>query len=85
MVSVRMKARYDRAANTEGFPEGQLVLLYNPQRKKVLFPKLQTNWDGPCKIIKRLNDVVYKIQKASSPQTKMKVVHRVTVKKWEER
>ena len=36
----------------------------SPQRKKGLSPKLQTNWDGPYKIIKRLNDVVYRIQKA---------------------
>ena len=34
MVSDRMKARYDHEADTEGFHEGQLVLLYNPQRKK---------------------------------------------------
>ena len=57
MVSDRMKARYECAANTEGFQEGQF-LLYNPQRKKELSPKLQTSWDGPYKIIKRLNDVV---------------------------
>ena len=75
MVSNRMKARYDRAANTEGFRWRQLVLLYNPQRKKGLSPKLQTSWDGPYKIIKRLNDVVYRIQKANSSRTKMKVVY----------
>ena len=74
MVSDRMKARYDRTANTEGFQEGQLVLLYNPQRKGLLH-KLQTSCDEPYKIIKRLNDVVYRIEKASSPRTKMKVVH----------
>ena len=38
MVSDRMKARYDLAANTKDFQEGQLVLLYNPQRKKGLSP-----------------------------------------------
>ena len=62
MTSDRMKARYDCAANTEGFQEGQLVLHYNPQRKKGLSLKLQNNWDGPYKIIKLLNDVVYRIQ-----------------------
>ena len=68
--------RYDRAAKTEGFQEGQLVLLYNPQRQKGLSPKLQTSWDRPYKIIKRLNDVVYSIQKANNfSRTKMKVVH----------
>ena len=52
---------YDRAANTEGFHEGQLVLLYNPQKKKGLYHKLQASWDGPYKIVKRLIDVVYRI------------------------
>ena len=73
MISDRMKARYDRAANTEGFHEGQLFLLYNSQRKKGLSPKLQTSWDEPYKIINRLSDVVYRIQKANSPRTKKKV------------
>lgn len=75
MTSDKMKARYDRAANSDGFNEGQLVLLYNPQRKIGLSPKLQTHWDGPYRIIKRLNDVVYRIQKHNSPRSKMKVVH----------
>ena len=52
-----------------------MVLLYNPQRKKGLSPKFQTSWDEPYKIIKRLNDVVYRIQKPNSPRTKIKVVH----------
>ena len=57
------------------FHEGQLILLCNPKRKKGLSLKLQTSWDGPYKIIKRLNDVMYRIQKANSPQTKIKIVH----------
>ena len=48
-----MKASYDGAANTEGFLEGQLVVLYSPQRKNGLSPKLQTSWDGPYIKIKR--------------------------------
>ena len=69
MVSDGMKGRYHHAANTEGFHEGQLVLLYNPQRKRGLSPKLQTSWDGPYKIIKPLNVVVYRIQKANRART----------------
>ncbi|XP_037813635.1 uncharacterized protein LOC119604837 [Lucilia sericata] len=75
MTSDKMKARYDRAVNSEGFTEGQLVLLYSPQRKKGLSPKLQTHWEGPYVVIKKLNDVVYRIQKYKSPRSKMKVVH----------
>ena len=70
MFSDRMKARYDRPANHEG----PLVLLY-PQRKKGLYPKLQTSWDGPYKILKRLNDVVYRIQKANSLRTETQVMY----------
>ena len=60
---------------TDGFHEGRLVLLYNPTKKKGLYPKLPASWDGAYKIVKRLNDVVYRIQYTGSPRTKMKVVH----------
>ena len=46
MVSDRMKDKYDCVANTKGFHEGQLVLFYNPKRKKGISPKLQTSWEG---------------------------------------
>ena len=75
-----LKERYDRAANTEGFHEWHLVLLYNPQRKKGLSSKLQISWDGPYKIIKRLNDVVYTIQKANSPNKNEGRTRRATGK-----
>ena len=71
----KLKVKYDRTVSANGFHEGQRVLLYNPKRKKGVCPKLPTNWDGPYKVIKRLNDVVYRIQKHSSPKSKMKVVH----------
>lgn len=71
--SDRMKARYDIRASGKTFEEGDEVWLYNPTRKKGLSPKLQQSWEGPYKVIKRINDVVYRIQR--SPKTKMKVVH----------
>lgn len=69
----RAKARYDVRANSAGFQEGDQVWLYNPRRVKGKCPKLQQNWEGPYTVIKRINDVVYRIQK--TPKTKMKVVH----------
>ncbi|CAD7002032.1 unnamed protein product [Ceratitis capitata] len=75
VMSDKMKARYDKPMNSEGFQNGDLVLLYNPQRKRGFSPKLQCNWEGPYKIIKRLNDVVYRIQTVGGPRNKMKVVH----------
>ena len=65
MVSDRRTARYDRAVNSEGFHEEQLVLYYNPKRNKGFSPKLQTYWDVTYKVIKRLIDVIYRIQKAN--------------------
>ena len=52
MVNDRMKARYDPAANMEDFRE-ELVIVYNPKRRKILSLNLQASWDGPYKIIKR--------------------------------
>lgn len=72
-ASDRMKTRYDRRSNSIGFKEGDLVWLYNPKRRKGKSPKLQQSWEGPYKVIKQINDVVYRIQQ--SPRTKMKVVH----------
>lgn len=71
--SDRMKTRYDVTANSKGFQENDTVWLYNPQRKKGKSPKFMANWEGPYKIIKRINDVVYRIQRSS--RAKMKVVH----------
>ena len=62
IVNDRMTARYDHTANTEGFRKGQLVLLSNPTKTKRLYLKLQTSFDGPYKIVKWLNDVVYRIK-----------------------
>jgi transposase InsO family protein len=73
LSSDRMKARYDLRANSTGFKEGEQVWLYNPRRQRGRSPKLQTHWEGPYRVVKRINDVVYRIQR--SPKAKMKVVH----------
>lgn len=71
--SNRMKSRYDLKVNSAGFSENDFVWLYNPKRVKGKSPKLQSDWEGPFKVIKKLNDVVYRIQK--NAKAKMKVVH----------
>jgi transposase InsO family protein len=73
LSSDRSKARYDTRANNRGFEEGQLVWLYNPQRKKGLSPKFQPEWEGPYTVVTRINDVIYRIQKG--PRYKPKIVH----------
>lgn len=62
IASNKMKARYQLAANSDRFT----------QHKKGLSPKLQRNWEGSCCVIKKLNDVVYRIQKYNSPESETK-------------
>lgn len=73
IVSDRMKTRYDTRATRQHFNEGDRVWLFNPSRRRGLSPKLQRNWEGPYTIMKKLNDVVFRIRK--SPSTKPKVIH----------
>ncbi|KAM0724689.1 Retrovirus-related Pol polyprotein from transposon 412 [Formica fusca] len=73
LKSSQMKARYDRRAREILFQEGQRVWFFNPRRIKGRAPKLQCNWEGPFHIVKRLNDVVFCIQKSS--KHKRKIVH----------
>lgn len=81
LASDRMKARYDLRANSTGFQQDDRVWLYNPQRKKGRSPKLTPAWEGPYTVIKRINDVVYRIQR--SPRSKMKVVHLDRLKRYQ--
>ncbi|GFT91562.1 retrovirus-related Pol polyprotein from transposon 412 [Trichonephila clavipes] len=68
MASEKMKTRYDARATGHDFHEGDKVWLWNSKRRKGLSPKLQTNWKCPYTVLKRLNDVVVRIQK--SPHSK---------------
>ncbi|GBM09461.1 Retrovirus-related Pol polyprotein from transposon 412, partial [Araneus ventricosus] len=73
LASERMKTRYESRATDHHFKEGDLVWMYNPKRRRGLSPKLQQNWEGPYTIVKKLNDVVYRVQR--SPNAKPKVIH----------
>ncbi|GBO12711.1 hypothetical protein AVEN_10704-1 [Araneus ventricosus] len=68
-----MKIRYDSKATYHHFKEGDLVWMYNPKRRRGLSPKLQQNWEGSYTVVKKLNDVVYRVQR--SPNTKPRVIH----------
>ena len=52
-----------------------MILFYNPQWKNRLSPKLQT----------KLNNVVYRVQKANRTRTKMKAAHIERLAKYEKR
>ncbi|KAJ8941409.1 hypothetical protein NQ318_010155, partial [Aromia moschata] len=73
MHSDKMKQRLDTTSTEIAFKPGDAVWLYAPKRTKGKSPKLQSNWEGPYTIIKKINDLVYRIQ--LSPRSKPKVVH----------
>lgn len=72
--SLRMKRQYDVDAKTKLFHAGDVVWLFSSFRKKGLAKKLMRPWTGPYRIVKRINDLVYKIQ--LTPNSKPKIVHR---------
>ncbi|KAJ8948299.1 hypothetical protein NQ318_020786 [Aromia moschata] len=73
MHSDKMKQRLDTTSTETTFEPGDAVWLYAPKRMKGRSPKLQNNWEGPYTIIKKINDLVYRIQ--LSLRSKPKVVH----------
>ncbi|GBO23810.1 hypothetical protein AVEN_67342-1 [Araneus ventricosus] len=73
LASERMKTRYDSGATHHHYKEGDLVWMYNPKRRRGLSPKLQQNWERPYTVVKKLNDVVYRVQRSTN--AKPKVIH----------
>ncbi|CAN8019580.1 unnamed protein product, partial [Ixodes persulcatus] len=67
LSSSHAETRYNRNATSHQLEPGDLV----PTRTKGRSLKLQRNWDGPYEIIKKLNDVVYRIRHVNNhkPQT----------------
>ena len=76
----RMKTRYNLHATATRLDMGTQVWLYRPWRKKGLSPKLSKNWVGPYIIVKRINDLVYRIQ--LTDRCKPMVVHRNHLRKY---
>ncbi|KAJ8980260.1 hypothetical protein NQ317_018426 [Molorchus minor] len=77
-ASDRMKETYDIGAQNDGYQSGDLVWLYNPQRRRGLSPKLQTLWEGPYEVLARINDVVYRIKKSSGGKPRVVHFNRLT-------
>ncbi|KAJ8935810.1 hypothetical protein NQ318_023364 [Aromia moschata] len=68
MHSDKMKQRLDTTSTETAFKPGDAVWLYAQKGLKE-----NSNWEGPYTIIKKINDLVYRIQ--LSPRSKPKVVH----------
>ena len=71
--SERQKRKYNKRLNQKTYGRGAPVWFYNPKRKKGVSPCLQLPWEGPYLVLKRISDVVYKIQK--SPRSKARIIH----------
>jgi hypothetical protein len=69
LTSDRMKTRFYKLANSAGYHEGDRVWLYCSTSTKGKSPKLQSSWEGPYKVVTRINVVVYRIQR--NPRSRM--------------
>ena len=45
------------------------VWVYSPQRKRGMCPKLSSKWIGPCVVLDKLSDVVYRVQLTGRKRT----------------
>ena len=73
-AGVRQKRNYDVRERGQHFRAGELVWVYNPQRKKGRCPKLDSQWAGPCRVLERVGEVVYRVQ--LPPKGRRVVLHR---------
>ncbi|GBM64621.1 hypothetical protein AVEN_91694-1 [Araneus ventricosus] len=78
LASKRMQTRYDSGPTDHHFKEGDQVWMYNPKRRRGLSPKLQQNWEGPYTIVKKLNDVIYRVQRSTNAKPKVIHINRLT-------
>ncbi len=67
--SSKQKKQYDHRCREIGFKELDLVWYYCPRRRKGLSPKLQNFWRGPCTVVNRLSDILYRIRLDDSNTT----------------
>lgn len=71
--SDQQKRKYNRQLNQKTYDQGASVWFYNPKKKKGVSPCFQLPWEGPYVVLKRISDVVYKIQR--SPRSKARIIH----------
>lgn len=64
IASVKMLRECNSKINFSGYTEGDAVWYYAHNVSKLGSPKLQCHWVGPYTVIKRINEVIYKIKKA---------------------
>ncbi|XP_053378575.1 uncharacterized protein LOC128548173 [Mercenaria mercenaria] len=80
IASDSQKRKYDHRVSQNSYAVSDLVWLYNPQVKPGLSAKLSRRWTGPYHVLKKINDVVYRIQ--LNRRSKPKVVHHDRLKRY---
>ena len=84
----RQKKNYDRRASHPGIKENDFVWLFNPAKKRGVSPKLQLKWEGPYLVLKKLSDVVFRIQRSKGARPRvvhadrLKPCHSSTIDPW---
>ncbi|GBM07385.1 hypothetical protein AVEN_26465-1 [Araneus ventricosus] len=73
LASERMMTRYVSRETNHNFKEGDQICIYDQKRRRSLSLKLQQNWKGHFTIVKKVDDVVHRVQR--SPNAKPKVIH----------
>ena len=73
-AGIRQKRNYDVKARGNDFKAGDPVWVYSPRRKRGRCPKLDCHWVGPCKVLARLGEVVYRVQ--LPPRGRKVALHR---------
>ncbi|GBN06631.1 hypothetical protein AVEN_215806-1 [Araneus ventricosus] len=79
LASKRMKTRYDSGEIDHHFNVGDQVWMYNPKRRGGLSPKMQQKWEWPYTIVKRLNDVIYRVQRSPNAKPKAIDINRIAL------
>ncbi|MGH0116107.1 UNVERIFIED_CONTAM: hypothetical protein FKN15_023140 [Acipenser sinensis] len=73
-AGVRQKRNYDLRARGRHFIAGELVWIFSPKRKRGRCPKLDSHWLGPCQVLERIGEGVYRGQ--LPPRGRKVVLHR---------
>ena len=71
---IRQKQFYDQKVHGKPYKPGDLVWLHSAVARKGRRQKLNHQWTGPFKIVKKLSDATYRIQN-TLVRTQRKVVH----------
>jgi len=73
-VADRMKSNYDAAIKPRRFEVGSFVLVYTPPKQQShVYGKWKVAWQGPYKVMKRLNATNYIVKR--SQKAKDFIVH----------